>query len=175
VITRLFPLGSKFNITSITKKATFQDLALCGSCWKGGFGGTCSLRLQGGKNQGARDVSSNITNACKAWTISKNGVFWDVTPCGSLRTDVSEELSSSFIMVTRIGELGVTLAVISNQSTQPTAETSNLAYENFNYSKPTPPCWNAMCIVNYNNMEYLDLGKAQGRYPFHQKYLHSTS
>jgi hypothetical protein len=38
----------------------------------------------------------------------KNGVFWDVTPC------VSEELSASFIRVTRIGELGTTLAVTSN-------------------------------------------------------------
>jgi hypothetical protein len=36
----------------------------------------------------------------------KNGVFWDVTPCGSVRTDVSEELSASIIRVTRIGELG---------------------------------------------------------------------
>jgi hypothetical protein len=25
----------------------------------------------------------------------KNGVFWDDTPCGSLRTDVSEELRTS--------------------------------------------------------------------------------
>jgi hypothetical protein len=32
-----------------------------------------------------------------------------------LRTDVSEELSSSIIMVTRIGELGTTLAVTSNR------------------------------------------------------------
>jgi hypothetical protein len=41
----------------------------------------------------------------------KNGVFWVVTPCGALvRTDVSEELSTSFISGTRIGELG-TLAV----------------------------------------------------------------
>jgi hypothetical protein len=31
-----------------------------------------------------------------------------------VRTDVSEELSSSFIRVTRIGELGTTLAVASN-------------------------------------------------------------
>jgi hypothetical protein len=30
-------------------------------------------------------------------------------------TDVSEELSSSFIRVTRIGELGTTLAVTSNR------------------------------------------------------------
>jgi hypothetical protein len=34
-----------------------------------------------------------------------------------LRTDVSEELSASFIRVTRIGELGTTLAVTSNRRT----------------------------------------------------------
>jgi hypothetical protein len=43
----------------------------------------------------------------------KNGVFWDVTPCGSCKNDVSEEPSASFIRMTRIGELG-TLAVTSN-------------------------------------------------------------
>jgi hypothetical protein len=32
-----------------------------------------------------------------------------------VRTDVSEELSASFIRVTRIGELGTTLAVTSNR------------------------------------------------------------
>jgi hypothetical protein len=32
-----------------------------------------------------------------------------------VRTDVSEEHSSSFISVTRIGELGTTLAVTSNR------------------------------------------------------------
>jgi hypothetical protein len=32
-----------------------------------------------------------------------------------VRTDVSEELSSSFISVTRIGELGTTLAITSNR------------------------------------------------------------
>jgi hypothetical protein len=32
-----------------------------------------------------------------------------------VRTDVSEELSASFIRVTRIGELGTTLTVTSNQ------------------------------------------------------------
>jgi hypothetical protein len=32
-----------------------------------------------------------------------------------VRTDVSEELSTSFIMVTRIGELGTMLAVTSNR------------------------------------------------------------
>jgi hypothetical protein len=34
-----------------------------------------------------------------------------------VRTNVSEELSASFIRVTRIGELGTTLAAISNQRT----------------------------------------------------------
>jgi hypothetical protein len=35
-----------------------------------------------------------------------------------VRTDVSEELSAFFIRVTRIGELGTTLAVTSNRRTQ---------------------------------------------------------
>jgi hypothetical protein len=47
----------------------------------------------------------------------KNGVFWNVTPVTFVRTDVSEELSPSFIRVTRIGELGTTLAVTSNRRT----------------------------------------------------------
>jgi hypothetical protein len=47
----------------------------------------------------------------------KNAVFWDVTLCGSLRTDVSEERSASIIRVTRIRELGTTLAVTRNRST----------------------------------------------------------
>jgi hypothetical protein len=34
-----------------------------------------------------------------------------------VRTDVSEELSTSFIKVTRIGEIGTTLAVTSNRRT----------------------------------------------------------
>jgi hypothetical protein len=34
-----------------------------------------------------------------------------------LRTDVSEEFSASFIRVTRIGELGTTLAVTNNRRT----------------------------------------------------------
>jgi hypothetical protein len=47
----------------------------------------------------------------------KNGVFRDVTPCGFVRTDVLKELSASIIKVTRIGELGTTLAITSNQHT----------------------------------------------------------
>jgi hypothetical protein len=46
----------------------------------------------------------------KAVTMN-NGVFWDVLPFGSCKNDVSEELNAPFIGVTRIGELGTTLAV----------------------------------------------------------------
>jgi hypothetical protein len=47
----------------------------------------------------------------------KNDVFWDVRSVALVRTDVSEELSASFIRVTRIGELGTTIAVTSNRHT----------------------------------------------------------
>jgi hypothetical protein len=43
-----------------------------------------------------------------------SGMLRRVAP---VRTDVSEELSASFIMVTRIGELETTLAVTSNRCT----------------------------------------------------------
>jgi hypothetical protein len=43
----------------------------------------------------------------------KNGVFWDVTPYGSCKNRRFGGLSASFIRVTRIGELGTTLAVTS--------------------------------------------------------------
>jgi hypothetical protein len=39
-----------------------------------------------------------------------------------VRTDVSEETGASFIRVTRIGELGTTLAVTSNRRTQSAEE-----------------------------------------------------
>jgi hypothetical protein len=42
---------------------------------------------------------------------------WDVTPCDSVRTDVSEERSASIIRVKGIGELWKTLAVTSNRRT----------------------------------------------------------
>jgi hypothetical protein len=46
----------------------------------------------------------------------KNGVFWDVTPCGSCKNRRSEEISASNIRVTRIGVLG-TFAGTSNRCT----------------------------------------------------------
>jgi hypothetical protein len=45
----------------------------------------------------------------------KNGVFGMLRRGTLVRTDVSEELTASFIRVTRIGELGITLAVSSNR------------------------------------------------------------
>jgi hypothetical protein len=45
----------------------------------------------------------------------KNGVFGKLRRVALVRTEVSEELSASFIRVTRIGELGRTLAVTSNR------------------------------------------------------------
>jgi hypothetical protein len=44
--------------------------------------------------------------------MASSGMLHRVT---LVRTDVSEELSTCFIMVTRIGELGTTLAVTSNR------------------------------------------------------------
>jgi hypothetical protein len=40
----------------------------------------------------------------------KNAVFWDVTPCGPCKKDVSEVRINSIIKVIRLGELGTTLA-----------------------------------------------------------------
>jgi hypothetical protein len=45
----------------------------------------------------------------------KISIFWDVTPCGSCKNRVSEELNASFIRVTRIGVLGTSLALTSNR------------------------------------------------------------
>jgi hypothetical protein len=38
-----------------------------------------------------------------------NGVFWMLRCVALVRADVSEQLSASFIRVTKIGELGTTL------------------------------------------------------------------
>jgi hypothetical protein len=49
-----------------------------------------------------------------SFRIASSGVLYRVA---LVRTDVLEELNTSFIMVTRIGELGTTLAAISNRRT----------------------------------------------------------
>jgi hypothetical protein len=38
----------------------------------------------------------------------KIAVFWNVTPCALVRTEVLEEISASIIRVTKLGELGTT-------------------------------------------------------------------
>jgi hypothetical protein len=47
----------------------------------------------------------------------KNAIFWNVTPCVSCRSDISEECMAPVIRVKRINELGTALAVTSNRST----------------------------------------------------------
>jgi hypothetical protein len=47
----------------------------------------------------------------------KNAVFWDEGSVALVRTDVSEERIASTIRVTRIGDLGATLNVSSNERT----------------------------------------------------------
>jgi hypothetical protein len=45
----------------------------------------------------------------------KNGVFWDATQCGSCKNRRSGGTCAYIIRVTRISELGKTLAVTSNR------------------------------------------------------------
>jgi hypothetical protein len=45
----------------------------------------------------------------------KNDVFWGLRRVALVTTDVSEEISASNIRVTKIGELGTTLAVTSDR------------------------------------------------------------
>jgi hypothetical protein len=51
---------------------------------------------------------------CSLWRMGSSGMLHRMAV---VRTDVSEEPSSSFIRVTRIGELGTTLAATSNRRT----------------------------------------------------------
>jgi hypothetical protein len=53
-------------------------------------------------------------NGYNGWRIVSSGML---RRAALVRTDVSKELSASFVRVTRIGELGTTLAVTSNQHT----------------------------------------------------------
>jgi hypothetical protein len=56
----------------------------------------------------------------------KNAVFLDVTLVVLIRTDVSEERIASVMRVTRIGELGKTLAVTSLRSVRRLLVTANV-------------------------------------------------
>jgi hypothetical protein len=47
------------------------------------------------------DVKFQLVPHRKHITSLKNGVFWDVTPCDSCKNRLLEELSASFIRVTK--------------------------------------------------------------------------
>jgi hypothetical protein len=73
-------------------------------------------RLVGGSTSiytSTSGLTSNTETSAVWWSAwnMKNVVFWDVTLCGFVRADVSEECIGSFIRVERISELGTTLAV----------------------------------------------------------------
>jgi hypothetical protein len=70
----------------------------------GGDGGVPAVKSRPGDQQ----------ICLRPWRMPSSGMLRRVT---LVRTDVSEEPSASFIRVTRIGELGTTLAVTSNRHT----------------------------------------------------------
>jgi hypothetical protein len=47
-------------------------------------------------------------------SILKNAIFWDVTPCGHVRSYVQEKRDSSILWVERISEIETVLAVIAD-------------------------------------------------------------
>jgi hypothetical protein len=71
------------------------------------------------------EITRKMPHARGRWFSKEHNWKWRTESYGILRrvalirTDVSEELSASFIRVTRIGELGTTLAVTSNRRMLP--------------------------------------------------------
>jgi hypothetical protein len=75
-----------------------------------------------------------------------------------VRTDVSEELSASFIRVTRIGELGTTLAVTSNRRTllRKRASVALLStHLHMYYFYKLPPTYVEWCLLGCYAMWFL--------------------
>jgi hypothetical protein len=65
---------------------------------------------------GTSYVSGQVQKVFEVFTAvtMKNAVFWDITPYSSCKNRRFEETYRPIIRVTRIGELGTTLAVTSN-------------------------------------------------------------
>jgi hypothetical protein len=82
--------------------------------------------------------------------LLKNAVFLDVTPCGSLRTDVSEERSASMIRMTRIGVLGTTLAITNNWRTL--RRNTMFSYFQFLVCSPDHVC---VCVSHSGDLVFL--------------------
>jgi hypothetical protein len=71
------------------------------------------LRASESKQSSEKNVRLEVFTA----VIMKNGVFWDVTPRGSCKNRCFGGISASIIRVTRISEVGTTLAATSNRRT----------------------------------------------------------
>jgi hypothetical protein len=111
------------------KNIIFWDAAQCGSCTNRRFRNVCFNKTHTAshpRRQRSYDViclplftDEDLSLLLRLWTNeqAKNGVFGMLRRVALVITDVSEELSASFITVTRIDELRITLAVTSNRGT----------------------------------------------------------
>jgi hypothetical protein len=84
---------------------------------------------------------------------------------GLVRTDVSEEVSASFIRVTLIGELGTTLAVTSNRRTLRRNTNGRFLQEPYGVTSQKTPFF-IVTAVKTSNLIYTNFGdtKVNGHY-----------
>jgi hypothetical protein len=67
------------------KGVVLWDVTSCDSYKSRYFGGTYRLHHQGDKIRRARNNVSSVRFEVFTAVTMKNGVFWDVTPCGSCK------------------------------------------------------------------------------------------